>query len=1141
MEKQDKLKHAFSFLETLRDAVFTIDEGYIVTSWNKATSELYHVSANEAVGRHLGDILSLEDSGATLEGMKEEVINNGLWSGTVFNKTTNSDRYHVNWNATSYFPENMPFQIVVSASKNPQNSGEQNTRKPAPYIWQSIIESIPGLVMMLDSDFRIEFLNKDVEKYWKTKIIGKPLIDFIEKDYKQAVLNTLETALVNNNGSKLQLPVTRKTGEVVWYDCNVVKTYPDGSGKEITIMATDITLQKQAESELRKNETLFRSIFEGSVYGMVATDLQGKIIKSNESFEKMTGYTEAELQDKNILELVKQEDIGKIEEKIADLIRNDQNYINFEYRLLDKKNDYLWTELTIFVVEDDSKSYRFLIALVKNITRYKETESEKRTLQEKYLELFETIRNGVVIYSPVDDGNDFIIKDFNRAAEAIENVSRRNVIGRKVTEVFPGVQDFGILDVFKKVYKTGETINHPVREYKDSRITGWRENIIYRLSNRDVVAVYDDITEHKQYEHQLKENEEIFRAVFETAVDAIFIKDKDRRYVRVNPSMLEIFNLSLDEIIGRTDDELFSFEQVKQEYEDDLKVLDGEILVGKTSRYLQGSLHSFHTVKVPILNEAGSVIGLCGIARDTTKHIENQKELQKEREKFRSLAENSTDYIIRFDNKARHIYVNPAAEKSYGVNSRILGKTHREIGVDEFLCHLWEQFINKVFDTGKVVEEVVEFIHQGEKKWLDWRLIPEYDSSGHIATVLAISRDITPLKHAESEKSLLEEQLRQSQKMEAIGKLAGGVAHDFNNLLTTITGNVSLARLETESGDAVNEMLDEISQASDRAADLTRQLLAFSRKQIIEPKVIQLNKMITGLHKMLVRIIGEDVKLETKPAKNLGNIKADPGQIEQIIVNLAVNARDAMPGGGKLVIETCNVELDEEYNNLHPYSANGDNVMLAVSDTGHGMDSETSRHIFDPFFTTKEKGQGTGLGLSTVYGIVKQHNGSIEVYSEPGNGTTFKIYFPQISEKADDTGKKNKQNKMPIGSETILVVEDEYVVRVMVSKVLNRLGYKIYSASSGKEAVEIYKSRKDEISLLLTDVIMPNMNGWELANRLHEITPDLKVLFTSGYTDNVIAQHGVLDEGVNFIGKPYSPVSIAQKVRHVLDDTEEQP
>jgi two-component system cell cycle sensor histidine kinase/response regulator CckA len=381
-----------------------------------------------------------------------------------------------------------------------------------------------------------------------------------------------------------------------------------------------------------------------------------------------------------------------------------------------------------------------------------------------------------------------------------------------------------------------------------------------------------------------------------------------------------------------------------------------------------------------------------------------------------------------------------------------------------------------------------------------------------------------------------EEQLRQSQKVEAIGRLAGGIAHDFNNLLTIINGYTELLLARIPGEDRMSRDINEIRKAGQRAASLTRQLLAFSRKQILEPKVLDLNTIVVDLEKMLRRLIGEDVELVISPAADLRRTKADPGQIEQVIMNLVVNARDAMPQGGKLTLETANVDLDDAYAARHVGVRAGAYILLAVSDTGCGMDKESMTHIFEPFYTTKGPGKGTGLGLSTVYGIVKQSGGNVWPYSEPGRGTTFKIYLPQAEGVVDRMTRDGRRPGAPRGSETILLVEDQKELRELVRQMLEMNGYTVVAASEGLEALEICKQHTGAIHLMLSDVVMPQMGGRELAQRLASLRPTMKVLYMSGYTSNAIVHHGILDPGTAFLQKPFTPDGLACKVREVLDE-----
>ncbi|MGC1636012.1 MAG: ATP-binding protein, partial [Candidatus Acidiferrales bacterium] len=406
---------------------------------------------------------------------------------------------------------------------------------------------------------------------------------------------------------------------------------------------------------------------------------------------------------------------------------------------------------------------------------------------------------------------------------------------------------------------------------------------------------------------------------------------------------------------------------------------------------------------------------------------------------------------------------------------------------------------------------------------------PLRTAEGELQGAICMALDITDRKQ-------LEEQLRQAQKMEAVGRLAGGIAHDFNNLLMVIQGYADLMTERLAEGDPLRRNAEQIQTASQRATSLTRQLLAFSRKQMLAPKVLNVQSVVVEMEKILRRLIGEDIQLETSSAPDLGLIKADRSQIEQVILNLAVNARDAMPEGGRLTIETANVELDKAAAHPPAVLSPGKYVMLAVTDNGCGMDAETQAHIFEPFFTTKEKGKGTGLGLATVYGIVKQSGGYVWVYSEPGRGTSFKVYLPRIEDEQTARGRDNKieAKALPRGSETVLLVEDEKGVRELAREYLELTGYTVIAAEDGHTALELAAMHVGPIQLLMTDVVMPGISGRELAGRVKTIRPEIKVLFMSGYTDQAVVHHGILDTDAALLQKPFTMAALAAKLREIL-------
>ncbi len=530
-------------------------------------------------------------------------------------------------------------------------------------------------------------------------------------------------------------------------------------------------------------------------------------------------------------------------------------------------------------------------------------------------------------------------------------------------------------------------------------------------------------------------------------------------------------------------------------------------------------------------------------AREGERRRRAEAALAASERRYRLLAENVSDVIWTTDMDLRLTFVSPSVERLRGyttVETMTQGLTEilsRDSQVQ--VMTLFSRRIQLLARGDEAGWEPVDFEAEVTRKdgstvWTSTNATIVPDPDGRAAMIVGVTRDISERRRAERDRARLREQLHHAQKMEAVGRLAGGVAHDFNNVLCAITVNVEFALMDLADGHPLRTALGEISRAAERAAVLTRQLLAFSRKQVVEPRVIDLSRTIEGLHAMLARLLGEDILLQTVPSTSGSHVRIDPGQVEQIVLNLAINARDAMPDGGSLVIETADVELDEDYCARHAQAAPGAYVMLAVSDSGVGMTPAVRERIFEPFFTTKRDGQGTGLGLSTVFGIVEQAGGRIEVYSEPGEGTTFKVYFAREDDDAPsldaDDGRRARG-----GDETVLVVEDDDLVRTLEVRLLESLGYKVLTTASGHEALELARSYEGPIHLLLTDVVMPRMNGRELARRLSEERPGLRVLYASGYTENVIAHRGVLDDGVAFIAKPFTHDTFAARVRAVLD------
>ncbi len=540
-------------------------------------------------------------------------------------------------------------------------------------------------------------------------------------------------------------------------------------------------------------------------------------------------------------------------------------------------------------------------------------------------------------------------------------------------------------------------------------------------------------------------------------------------------------------------------------------------------------------------DDQGTAVGVVCSGIDITERNRAEEALRISEERYRQVSFVMSDIVYSCsslqDGSVAIDWIGGAVERitGYGIEEIKSMRTWSELVLDEDRTNFRERVETLKPGTSAACE--VRFRHKdGTIHWISSSAACVLSPTNpHAPRIYGALVDINDRKRAEGEHKQLQDQLHQAMKMEAVGRLAGGIAHDFNNLLTGITGHVSLALLDLDPQNPLTETLNDVNAAAMRAAGLTTQLLAFSRKQLIQPKVINLNDTITGLHRMLVRLIGEDITLKTLPATNLGAVEVDPGQMEQVLVNLVVNARDAMPDGGTLIIETANVKLDEDYCARHAETRPGAFVMMAVSDTGCGMTDEVKKHVFEPFFTTKPTGRGTGLGLATIYGAIKQAGGSVDIYSELGRGTSVKVYLPRVEQPPVGQVLGTHSPQLPKGKETVLLVEDEEIVRHTTMRFLKRLGYQVIVAANGAEALEIALGIDAPIDLLLTDVVMPGMNGRQLAERLTPTRPNMKVLYTSGYTEDAIAHHGVIDEGLHFVGKPCPPQKLAQTIRSLLD------
>ena len=631
----------------------------------------------------------------------------------------------------------------------------------------------------------------------------------------------------------------------------------------------------------------------------------------------------------------------------------------------------------------------------------------------------------------------------------------------------------------------------------------------------------------KESEASLRKEARYWETTFDAMDDAVCLLDLKGKILRCNKAMAKFLRKPFAEIIGSSCWELV---HRTQEPIPECPVLRMRETRQRETMIKQDGEKIIQVTVDPILDENGNLFQIVHIISDITERKHAEDNLRDSEEKYRVLFKSASDAVLLVNVETMNILdANEAAVTLYGYTYKELlklkaidlsaeAKQTKKVLQDNFSTYIPIRYHRKKDGRIFPVEITTNFLKLKNQKI-------------HISNI----RDISVRIEAEKESKNLEEKLSQAQKMESVGRLAGGVAHDYNNALTTIMGFTELAMMDADPEGPLHKDLDEVFKAGKRAKDITRQLLAFARKQTIAPKVLDLNENIESMFKMLRRLIGENIDIVWQPGTNLWPVKMDPSQIDQILANLCVNARDAIEDVGTVTIETDIVTFDKAYCADHKGFIPGGFVLLAVSDNGCGMDKETLDKIFEPFFTTKDVDKGTGLGLATVYGIVKQNNGFVNVYSEPGEGTSIKIYLPQHEGKAvGNQGESTEEIPQGLG-ETILVVEDDMPILKLAKKILEGLGYKVLTADTPKGAMRLAKEYKSEIQLLVTDVIMPEMNGRELSEQMQSLYPDLKCIFMSGYTANAIAHHGVLDEGMEFIQKPCSQADLAKTVRNVLD------
>jgi two-component system, cell cycle sensor histidine kinase and response regulator CckA len=882
----------------------------------------------------------------------------------------------------------------------------------------------------------------------------------------------------------------------------------------------------ERDGATNESSELFRVVAETASDAIISIDHDSVILFANRAAERIFGYPLSEILGQQATLLMPEYLRHLHKAAVHAYLKTGQKHISWtglQLTGLHKSGAEIPLEISFGEHARDGK--HIFTGILRDVSERSRIERELRHSQEKYAKMIHSSPDAITLRSLPDRRYLEVSEGFVR----LTGYTAEEVIGKTPSEVGIWSDDSPHSEILENLRRDGE-----VREVEFAFRTKAGEHRYATVSavqltlgtESYMLSISRDITERKRVEERLSQ----LAAIVDSSVDAIIGKTLDGTIVSWNTGAEAVYGYSSAEAVGQS---IAILTPAEQQYEGD-QLLDrlarGEkIDHHETTRIRKDGRRIIVSFTLsPIHDASGKIVGASAISRDITERRRVEQDLQRSEARFASLVQDAPYGIYRVTLHGQFLQVNPALVRMLGYQSEAeLLNCNIETDVyakPEFRKQLIDDYWR---DRNFRDVEVHWKRKDGERIIVRLSGRPVERPAGELAYFEVFAEDIT-------ERRFLERQLLQSQKMDAVGRLAGGVAHDFNNLLGVILGQTELLQDELDSSPSVHRRAEAIDHAARRAAELTKQLLAFSRQQFIEPRVVDTNAMVRDIEKLLKRLIGEDVELTIHLQPNAGNIKVDPSQLEQILMNLAVNARDAMPDGGRLILETAYVELDEAYARQHLGAKAGDFVMLVVSDTGTGMDAQTMARIFEPFFTTKTEGRGTGLGLSTVYGVVKQNNGYIMPYSEVGHGTTFRVYFPRVRETPDLRDKKSNQEEFAKGCETILIVEDEEALRELARELLEANGYKVIEAERGEKAIQLVEHSQTSIDLLLTDVVMPGIGGKQLAKALLELRPGLHVLYMSGYTDDVINNRG-LPENTLLLPKPFTRALLLRKVREALD------
>ncbi len=1180
-KKREKFNKEFykTLLESITDWIYWIDRNERIIYSSPSTREITGYESEELINNPelLEKIIHPDDVDFVLKKIRKEKDNKKACLMQFKILTKQGQTKYISHTCIPVFSEKNKNEIIGRIATNRDITEiviKKKQSEASEKLLQSILNSFSDPLNIIDKDYNIVFANKEF-----LELVGADLKNIKGKKCYEIYQNRNEVCEVcapakvflSGETEILERELSFPDGTKRYFE---TKAFPVLDERGLITYAIEITRnitdKKKLELELIKSKKKYEQLSNKVPIGVISSDTEGNINFVNEEALKILGSPSAEATMKINLftfpPLIK----AGISKKIKECIETGKDQM-WEGAYVSKWGKYSYMRLKANPLFEKEKVAGVLF-IIEDFTQRKQMELELEKNIKMFYGIFTNTKNGMVIARK----KDYNIIDLNPAAEELSGYSKKELIGKTIFEVnyllLPDKNNISLKDYIKKEKKIFND-NYFIHEFSKStrkvkikrkdgeiRIVEYIGFKIKSGGEEFFIMIGRDITNERRILEDLKNSEEkyrsisrMFRLIADNNPDMLWAKNLEGRFIFINKTNAEkLFGLrNTEEAIGKNDIELaeklraeipsrgdwFTFD--KDSTNSDLETIkQRRPLKFKEEGFVRGEFMSFDVYKAPLFNEKGEIIGTVGSARIVTEEEKLRKEKERTEKEIRILAEvirQSSEAIVITDLDAKIIYVNPAFEKITGYNQKeVLGKNPRILKSgkmdNDFYKKMWKAIISGKSWHGIFINKKKD----GSLFYESSAIFPIFNEKNKITNFAAVKRDITTNRK-------LEEQLRQAQKMEAIGNLTGGIAHDFNNLLTVINGYSDIALKRLKENDPSYKIFKAINEAGSKAEKLIKHLLAFSRKQVYKPEIINLNTIIENLKKLLSRYIPEDIELKMILTKDLPNIKADPNQIEQVLINLIINARDSINQKKKekskeiITIETGKIRIDSKYLVNHPGARKGEFVFFSISDTGIGIDDKIKDRIFEPFFTTKGK-TGSGLGLATVYGIVKQNNGFIYLYSEKGKGTTFKIYWPITKEKSGKIFKKKEKERISMGeNEIILFVEDEKEILKFASKGLETLGYKVVVASNGKEALNIINSKKINPHILVTDLIMPDMDGEELAKEIKRIFPKIKIIFTSGYTDNRIVNKGILDKNVNFISKPYTITELSKKIREVLN------